>query len=109
MVDVDGRGQNRDMKLADVPPHWRISAICLRCSHCGTLPVAYLVSTRQVGPRTTLADLEEGQMLRCARCDSKKVKLHIESNDDPTTPRRARRIVDGGAVVIDMPPRRNRR
>jgi hypothetical protein len=67
MVDIDGRGQHRGMKLADLPPHWQISAICLRCSHCAPLPVSYLVSTRQIGPRTTLADLEEGRMLRCAR------------------------------------------
>ena len=95
------------MKLADVPPHWQITAICLRCSHCAPLPVGYLVSTRQVGPRTTVADLEEGRMLRCARCESRKVKVKIETDDDPNTPRRARRrSVDGGAVVIDMPKRR---
>jgi hypothetical protein len=36
-------------------------------------------------------------------------KVSIEMDDDPTTPRKAkRRVVDGGAVVIEMPKRRVR-
>jgi hypothetical protein len=46
-------------------------------------------------------------VLRCARCDRRKVKINIETDDDPTTTRKARRkVVDGGAEVIEMPKRR---
>jgi hypothetical protein len=48
-------------------------------------------------------------MLRCARCQSRKVRVKIDTDEDPTTPRRARRrSVEGGAVIIDMPKRRTR-
>jgi hypothetical protein len=104
---VQERSLSLGMKLADVPARWRVTAICLRCSHAAALPVAYLVATRQVGPLTTLGDLENRNMLRCARCDSRKAKLDIETDGDPAAPQRARRrIVDGETVVIAMPKRR---
>jgi hypothetical protein len=45
MAEIDVR-RHLTMKLADVPPHWRVVAICLRCSHCAPLPIAHLVLDR---------------------------------------------------------------
>jgi hypothetical protein len=108
MADVDARGQYRTLRLSDVPKHWRITAICLRCSHCAELPIAYLVRTGQLGAKTMLGDLEETRLLRCTRCNRRNFKLRIETDDDPP-PGKRRRTVEGDAVVIDMPRRRSSR
>jgi hypothetical protein len=104
MADIDVRGQNWTMKLAEVPAHWQVIAICLRCSRSAVLPVRYLVEAGRVGARTTLGGLKGGRILRCTRCDSRAVKVKIETEEKP-----ARRDGDhDGGVVVDL-SRRTRR
>jgi hypothetical protein len=70
--------------IASLPRFWRVAVTCRRCGRHNDVPVAYLVLVGRVDPATSLADLAQG--LRCAICNSPRVRVAVEGAAIETRP-----------------------